>query len=616
MKKITIIFAIFLSCATTFAKEFDLKHVEPLHWWVGMHRPELQIMVHGENISALVPKINYPGVTLVSVEKTDNKNYLFINLTISDTTKPGRFTIEFIGADKTLAQVDYRLESRDAHSAQRLGFSAKDAIYLLMPDRFANGESANDTQKKLSESVNRKFSGGRHGGDIKGMYHHLDYIADMGFTMMWPTPLIENNQEKYSYHGYSATDHYKIDARFGTNDDYKKFVAAANKKGVGVIQDIVLNHIGSGHWWMNDMPASDWINFPKNFVQTTHKRTTLHDIHAAPEDKTLFSDGWFVDTMPDVNQRNNVLATYLIQNSIWWIEYANLSGIREDTYSYSDKEFLALWTKAILDEYPRFNIVGEEWTNNAAIVASWQKGKFNADGYVSHLPSLMDFPVHDALRAALTEDEGDAKGFIKIYEALANDFLYADPMNMVVFAENHDTSRIFSVLDESTDLLKTALLFTATTRGIPQFFYGTEVLLTSPKERDDGAVRADMPGGWQGDRVNAFTGKNLTEAQIDLQSYLKHLLNWRKTSAAIQEGKLIHYVPERSTYVYFRITATQKVMVILNKNKKPISLNLARFESVLKAKQQGTDVFTNKKIDLTQPLQLAPMTSMLIELND
>jgi neopullulanase len=613
MKNITIIFTLFLFGATAFAKEFEIKHVEPLHWWVGMHRPELQIMVHGDNISALTPQIDYPGVTLVSVDKTDNKNYLFINLSISEVAKPGRINIELIGGDKTLAQVNYRLESRDANSTQRLGFSAKDAIYLLMPDRFASGASANDTHKNLLESVNRKISGGRHGGDIKGMHNHLDYISDMGFTMIWPTPLIENNQEKYSYHGYSATDHYKIDARFGTNDDYKKFVAAANKKGVGVIQDIVLNHIGSGHWWMNDMPAKDWINFSKNFVQTTHKRTTLHDIHAAPEDTTLFSDGWFVDTMPDLNQRNALLATYLIQNSIWWIEYANLSGIREDTYSYSDKNFLAVWTKAILDEYPRFNIVGEEWTNNAAIVASWQKGKLNANGYTSHLPSLMDFPVHDAVRAALTEDEGDAKGFIKIYETLANDFLYADPMNMVVFAENHDTSRIFSVLDESTDLLKTALLFTATTRGIPQFFYGTEVLLTSPKERDDGAVRADMLGGWQGDRTNAFTGKNLTKAQIDVQSYLKNLLNWRKTNAAIQEGKLIHYVPESSTYVYFRITATQKVMVVLNKNKKPVSLNLSRFESTLKGAQQGRDALMNSKIDLTQPLYLKPMTSMLIE---
>jgi neopullulanase len=614
MKNITIMFALFLFGVSTFAKEFEIKHVEPLHWWVGMYNPELQIMVHGENISALTPSINYAGVTLASTEKTDNKNYIFLNLKIAATTKPGRINIKFMQGEKILVQTDYRLEARNPNSAQRLGFSAKDAIYLLMPDRFANGTSANDTHKNLLESVNRKVSGGRHGGDIKGMQTHLDYIASMGFTMIWPTPLIENNQQQYSYHGYSATDHYKVDARFGTNDDYKKFVAAANKKNLGVIQDIVLNHIGSGHWWMKDMPASDWVNFPKKFTQTTHKRTTLHDIHAAPEDKTLFADGWFVDTMPDLNQRNKLLATYLIQNSIWWVEYANLSGIREDTYSYSDKDFLAIWTKAMLDEYPHFNIVGEEWTNNAAIVASWQKGKLNTNGYVSHLPSLMDFPVHDAMRAALTEDEGDAKGFIKIYETLANDFLYADPMNMVVFPENHDTSRIFSVLDENLDLLKTAMLFTATTRGIPQFFYGSEVLLTSPKERDDGLVRADMPGGWQGDGASAFSGKNLTKAQVDAQVYLKTLLNWRKKSAVIREGKLIHYVPEKSTYVYFRYTDTQKVMVILNKNKTSTQLDTSRFESILKGVQAGREVLLNQKIDLTQPLQLKPMTSLLIEL--
>ncbi len=613
MKKFVFVMLIAFMSASSAAKKFDIKHVEPLNWWVGMHHPELQLMVNGDNIASLTPSIRHPGVTLVSVEKTDNKNYLFINLHIADTTKPGDFTITFSQGNKAVVTTTYRLATRTKASANRSSFSARDVIYLVMPDRFANGTTKNDTNKNLVEVANRKISGGRHGGDIKGMQNHLDYISDMGFTMIWPTPLIENNQDAYSYHGYSATDHYHIDARFGTNEDYKKFVAAANSKGLGVIQDIVLNHIGTGHWWMKDLPAADWINYPKEFVATTHRRTTLHDIYAAPEDRQLFSDGWFVHTMPDLNQRNSFLATYLIQNSVWWIEYANLSGIREDTYSYSDKNFLAAWGKYILEEYPHFNTVGEEWTSNSAIVASWQKNKKNESGYVSYLPSLMDFPLHSAMRDAFTEDEAFDKGLIKLYETLANDFLYADPMNMVIFPDNHDTSRIFSALNSDIALFKTAMIFTATMRGIPQLFYGSEVLATSPKDRDDGAVRSDMPGGWNGDFINAFSGKGLTKQQNDTQRHLKKLLNWRKTNKAVHEGKLLHYVPEKSTYVYFRYTETQNVMVVINKNKQHSTLDLTRFNSILRDKLIGNNVLTGASVDLTKSLELNAMTSIIIE---
>lgn len=596
------------------AKEFEIKHLEPLSWWVGMQHPELQLMVHGENISALTPEINYAGVTMVGTEKTDNKNYLFINLRIADTTKPGKFTIAFKQSDKLITKADYRLEARAKNSAARKGFTTSDAIYLLMPDRFANGNPANDSRADQLEKFNRSISGGRHGGDLKGMQDHLDYIASMGFTMVWPTPLIENNQEHYSYHGYSATNHYKIDSRFGTNEDYQRYVAAANKKGVGVIQDIVLNHIGSGHWWMADMPAKDWLNFPNNYTETTHRRTAIHDPHAAPEDAKLFSDGWFVKTMPDLNQRNPLLATYLIQNSVWWVEYANLSGIREDTYSYSDKNFLSVWGKHLLEEYPNFNIVGEEWTSNHAIVASWQKGKKNDNGYVSYIPSMMDFPVHDAMRVALNESEGWSTGFIKLYETIANDFIYADPTNMVVFPENHDTSRIYSALDGNLSLYKNALVLSATTRGIPQFFYGSEVLATSPKERDDGAVRSDMPGGWAGDKINAFTGKGLNTQQKDAQDFVKTLLNWRKTSEAIKTGKLMHYVPEKSTYVYFRYTDSKTVMVVLNKNAQDSQLDLARYQAMIKGKTSGKNILTGDALDLSKGLSLKAMTPVVIEL--
>lgn len=614
MKKLWLLATLWILSSVALASTYTIKHLEPLNWWVGMQHPELQLMVHGENISALKPEIHYPGVTVVNTATTDNKNYLFINLRIADTTKAGKFAIVFKQGEKQVASANYSLEERAKSSAARKGFDAGDVIYLLVPDRFANGSTANDSTSDQIEKVNRSISGGRHGGDLKGMQDHLDYIASMGFNMIWPTPLVENNQERYSYHGYSATNHYKIDSRFGSNQDFKNYVAAANKKGLGVIQDVVLNHIGSGHWWMKDMPAADWLNFPTNYKETTHRRMAIHDIHSSPEDAALFTDGWFVPTMPDLNQRNPLLATYLIQNSVWWIEYANLSGIREDTYSYSDKNFLSAWGKYLLEEYPHFNMVGEEWTGNQAIVASWQKGKRNDNGYVSYLPSLMDFPVHEAMRNGLTENEGWSTGMMKIYETIANDFIYADPMNMVVFPENHDTSRIFSALNNNLDLFKNAMVLNATTRGIPQLFYGSEVLATSPKERDDGAVRSDMLGGWAGDKVNAFTGKGLSAQQKDAQTFVKTLLNWRKSSDAIKTGKLMHFVPEKSTYVYFRYTDSKTVMVVLNKNAQATQLDLARYQVMIKGKTSGKDILTGASVDLSKPLNLNAMMPLVIEL--
>lgn len=614
MNKIMMGMLAFLLAGNALAKEFEIKHLEPLNWWVGMHNPALQLMVNGENISALTPSISYEGVTLVGVEKTDNKNYLFVNLRIADTAKPGTFKIVFKQGDKEVVSANYRLEARNKNSSARKSFDAKDSIYLLVPDRFANGNPANDVQKSLLEGVDRSKSGGRHGGDIKGVQDHLDYIASMGFTMIWPTPFIQNDQQAYSYHGYSNTDHYQIDARFGSNEDYQNLVTAANKKGLGMIQDIVLNHIGSGHWWMKDLPAKDWVNFPDKYAETTHRRTTLHDIHMAEDDRELFASGWFVNTMPDLNQRNAHLATYLIQNTVWWIEYANLSGLREDTYSYSDKNFLAVWSKAITEEYPALNIVGEEWSPNTAIVSSWQKGKVNSDGYVSYLPSLMDFPTNYAMLEAFPKPEGFDSGFIKLYESVANDFLYADPMNLVIFPENHDTPRIFSVLDNDINLYKNVMVYFATLRGIPQFFYGSEVLLKSPKTRDDGVVRSDMPGGWAGDKVNAFTGAGLSAEQKEAQSYLKTLLNWRKGNSAIHQGKMLHYVPREGTYVYFRYIDAKKVMVVLNKNAKDSSLDLTRFHQMLKGVTQGKDVLANAPVDLTKPLALKAMTPVIIEI--
>lgn len=593
---------------------YVIKHLEPANWWVGMNYHQVELMVHGDNISITQPHINYPGVSLLYVKKTDNPNYLFVTIDIAANAKPGKFPIEFLLDGKTQSYFDYTLLAREKNSAQRQGFSAKDAIYLITPDRFANGDTKNDAVAGLTEQPERNFKGGRHGGDIAGMTQHLDYIAKMGFTQIWPNPLTENNQPQYSYHGYAATNLYLTDARYGTNEDFKHFVTKAKQKGMGVIQDIVLNHIGSQHWWMNDLPANDWLNFPAEFVATTHRRTTVQDPYSDPQDKELFVSGWFVKSMPDLNQRNPQMANYLIQNTLWWIEYAGLSGVREDTYGYADEKFLSRWAQTIMDEYPHFNLVGEEWSPNPAVVAHWQRGKVNASGHVPYMPSMMDFPLHETLRQVLTEEEAWDKGFVRLYEMLANDFVYPDPFNLVIFPENHDTSRIYSYLNEDVDLFKMAMVYMATMRGIPQFYYGSEVLMTSPRERDDGAVRADMPGGWRGDTKNAFTGKGLSAKEGDAQHFIKTLLNWRKNSAVIHGGKLQHFAPLDGIYVYFRYLENKAVMVVLNKNKQEKTLDLQRFESLLAGKKKAIDVLNNRKVDITKTLSLAATSSLIIEL--
>ena len=614
IKTMMAILVSLVMCVPVFAQEYQIKHLEPANWWVGMKYHRIELMVHGDNISATAPQIQYPGVNILSVTKTDNANYLFIALDISAEAKPGHFPIEFLLNGKIQSRFQFLLLAREKNSAQRQGFSANDAIYLITPDRFANGNPGNDTMPGLSEQPKRDNKGGRHGGDIAGMMKHLDYIASMGFTQIWPNPLVENNQPEYSYHGYSATNLYLIDARHGTNNEFKQFVQTAQQKGMGVIQDVVLNHIGSQHWWMQDLPAKDWINFHQATEFTNHRRTTIQDPYADPKDKALFVQGWFVPSMPDLNQRNPHLANYLIQNSLWWIEYAGLSGIREDTYGYADEQFLSRWAKAIMEEYPNFNIVGEEWSANPAIVAHWQRGKQNASGHVSYMPSVMDFPIHETLRHVIVEEEAWDKGFIRLYEMLANDFVYPDPFNLVVFAENHDSSRIFSVVDEDIDLFKTVMIYIATIRGIPQFYYGSEILLTSPKERDDGAVRADMPGGWQGDSKSAFTGKGLTTKEKDAQQFIKTLLNWRKHSAPIQRGKLRHYVPEQGVYAYVRYLDDRAVLVLLNKNTQDVRHSLQPYQEFLAGRKKARDVLANKNIALGDALVLPAKRSLILEL--
>lgn len=613
MKKSSYLIAGILLAAnlSAHAKDYAIEHLEPASWWVGMQDSKLQLLVHGKDIGELSASLNYPGVTITDVVKVANRNYLFINLNIAPETIPGKINFQFKHQDKTVLHFAYPIQARATHSAQRHGFSPSDAIYLIVPDRYANGDAKNDSIGTIKDKADRKNASARHGGDLQGMSEHLDYIASMGFTMIWPTPLIENAQPAYSYHGYSATNHYQIDPRFGSNEDYRQFVIRAKTKGVGVIQDIVLNHIGSGHWWMKDLPTADWLNYQNKPVFTNHARTTLQDTHASAKDQKRFTDGWFSDNMPDLNQRNPLLATYLIQNSIWWTEYADLSGIRTDTYSYSDKAFLANWSARLMREYPNFNLVGEEWSTNPNIVSYWQKGKINHDGYASSMPSMMDFPGHEALRQSLMEAETYNGGLNKLYESIANDFLYPNADKLVIFEGNHDTSRLFSALNEDIDLYKMAMVYLATMRGIPQITYGTEILMTSPKQRDDGKVRADMPGGWQADSINAFTGAGLTSKQKEAQDFVKKLLNWRKNTSVIHQGKLMHFAPDQGTYAYVRYDDKKKVMVVMNKNKTAVNLASERFHEMLTPTSTATEVLSGKKMDLSKTINL-PARSVLI----
>jgi len=612
MKQIitTVLLAVFsLSLA---AAKYSIQKLEPPFWWVGMYNKELQILVYGENISGLVPHIEYAGVTLQKVTRVSNPNYLFMYLTIGQDTKPGSVAINFLKKEKIEISHTYELLDRGEGSAGRIGFNTSDVMYLITPDRFVNGDPGNDNVEGMLEQANRNLPGGRHGGDIQGIINSLDYLEDMGYTAIWVNPVLENDMPEYSYHGYAATDFYQVDKRFGTNEEYKELSKLAHEKGIKMIMDLILNHCGSEHWFVKDMPTQDWINFGGEYINTNHRRNTVQDIHASQYDKKHFSDGWFVKTMPDMNQRNKLFADYLIQNSIWWIEYAGLDGIRMDTYPYPDKDFMADWTCALMNEYPDFNIVGEEWVNNPAIVSYWQRGKQNHDGYTSCLPSLMDFPIQEALSNGLrAEEQRYGSGMITMYEKLAMDFLYPDPDNLVIFPDNHDMDRFFTQVNEDFDLWKMGMAYIATMRGIPQFYYGTEILMSNSDNRHDhGIIRSDFPGGWDGDEVNAFTGTGLTGQQKEARDYTQKLLNWRKDSDVIHHGKLKHFAPENGVYVYFRYLGNEVVMVVLNKNREAVQLDSGKYEEITGGFKMAKDIITEETFPMNNIL--VPQRSVLV----
>ena len=590
-----------------------LERIEPSFWWVGFKNPNLQLLVHGDQISLTKPVISYPGVTLQSVVSVESPNYLFLNLKLAANTLPGKFDINFLLNGKIVQTFSYELKAREAGSAQRIGFNSSDVLYLIMPDRFANGDPSNDSNPLMADKLNRTEQYGRHGGDIKGMLDHLNYVADQGYTALWLNPVLENDMPHASYHGYATTDFYRVDRRYGSNEDYRQLAIEAKKKGVKMIMDMIFNHCGTGHWWMKDLPCKDWLNSDDKTI-TNHRKSVRQDPYAAQRDKDEFNDGWFVPSMPDLNQRNPLMATYLIQNSIWWIEFVGLAGIRMDTYPYPDPEMMAEWTREVMIEYPHFNIVGEEWNTNQSQVAYWQRGKVNPDGYRSYMPSLMDFPLQDGIVKAFSEKEGWSEGINRLYDVLALDCLYPDPKSLVVFADNHDTERFFTAIHEDYSKYKMAMAYLLTIRGIPQIYYGSDILMTGRKSDGDGMLRKDFPGGWAGDKINAFTGEGLTPQQKEAQQYLKKLITWRKGKEVIHNGKMLHYLPKGGVYAMFRYNEKENIMVIFNNNAEEKSFNFTHYREGLKGATKGSDVVSGKSIEDLSTLKLPAFSAMIVEL--
>ncbi len=608
-----VVFVLF-SVSISHAQKINLNRVDPPFWWVGMQNLHLQLMVHGENISNTKPVINYPGVFIREVIHVESPNYLFINLVMSADMQPGSMQISFTLNGKIKATYSYEFKQRKNDPNLFRGFDNSDVIYLLMPDRFANGDPDNDMVAGMKEAPNRANPNGRHGGDIKGIADHLAYFSELGVTAIWTNPLLENDMPGFSYHGYAVTDLYKIDARFGTNEDYVRLVEQAHKNGLKVIMDMVFNHLGTDYYWKNDLPMQDWYNQWPEFTRSNYRGSVVSDPYASQIDYDVMVKGWFDTSMADLNQHNSLLAEFLIQNSIWWVEYAGLDAIRQDTYPYPYSDFMSLWMRRLLAEYPQYNVVGEVWLSYPQAVAYWENNTTNKDGYQSHLTNVFDFPLMYAMGSAFNEEEAWDKGAAKLWESIAQDYVYANPMNLVTFGDNHDGDRIYSKLNEDFDKYRLAMAFLLTTRGIPQIYYGTEILMTGLEHKGHGDIRKDFPGGWSSDSLNAFSRQGRTEEQNKAFDFMRRLLQWRKTNATVQFGKLTHYIPENGVYVYFRYTDQSSVMVLLNNADEDRIVDLSRFAENLKGYTSGRSVLDRLGYpDLTQ-VTVSAKSPLIIEL--
>jgi neopullulanase len=611
LRKALLVIAFFACISLTSAS--DSVRLEPPFWWTGMENHELQIMVYGDNISESTVSVSYPGVKIKEVVKADSKNYLFIYLDIRKSAKPGTVDIVFTHG-KTKSVQPYELKPRNIKPGA-LGFTTSDVLYLITPDRFANGDPSNDNLEGAQAARDR--SGSRHGGDVKGIINHFDYLQDLGITTVWLNPVQKNSPN--TYHGYAITDFYLVDPRYGTEEEYVEMIDKAHARGMKIVMDMIFNHCGSGHTWMKDPPTHDWFNFNNSYVQTNHYKWSVVDIHASDSERKGFTDGWFTRGMPDLNQRNRHVARYLIQNSIWWIEHTRIDGIRQDTHPYADYEFMSEWCREVTQQYPDFNIVGESWYPNGPGFTAWWQRNSRINPQNSNLKTVMDFNLTFICQQAFIDEnfpgDGKSKGLFRIYESLAQDFLYPDINNILIFLDNHDLGR-FS-LEEDADLrkYKQGIAFLLTTRGIPQIYYGTEICMTGTKEGGDGGIRKDFPGGWKDDSANAFTAAGRSPKQNEAWNYMQKLLHWRAGNKAVTEGKLIHYAPgNNGCYVYARIKDNKTALIILSGSNKDQLLSMDRYKDVTGSFTVGVDVITGKEFSLTSQVNVPARGVLVMDL--
>lgn len=614
MKHKWLLFVFALTCLNVFGAQGSIiKKTAPEFWWAGMKNPELQILLYGEQISNADVTLTGKGVILKEVVKQENPNYLLLYL---DLTEADAQTLTIrLKQGKKLTEIPYELKARVRKGEDIKGFTAEDVLYLIMPDRFANGNQENDIIKGMKESAtDRNNLYARHGGDLQGIANHLTYISDLGATAIWLNPTQENDMKEGSYHGYAITDYYQIDRRFGTNQEFKELVKQAHSQGLKVVMDMIFNHCGNENYLFADKPSKEWFNFSSNYVQTSFKTANVMDIHASNYERRIATDGWFASVMPDFNQRNRHVARYLIQSSIWWIEYAGINGIRQDTHPYADFDFMSQWCKEVNEEYPYFNIVGETWLNSNVQIAYWQKDSKIAAPKNSYLPTVMDFPLQGLMNQAFDEETGEwGGGLYRLYDYLSQDLVYANPMGLLTFLDNHDTSRFASDKDKANNLTryKQALAFMLTTRGIPQIYYGTEILMSGNKGNGDGALRRDFPGGWKGDEINAFSEKGRTALQNEAFNYTRKLLQWRKGNLAVTKGNMKHFSIRQGIYVYQREYNGQSVVVFMNGTNSSQELELTPYREVLPS-DSSTDLLSEKTIKLTDKLSLNPRETLIL----
>ena len=609
------------------ADSSQVARIEPLSWWVGMKTP-LQLLVQGEDISGYNVSIEGgKGISVTGVHKADSPNYLFVDVKIASNAKPGTYYIVF-SKDGHSFKYPYEIAARVPGSAERKSFTTADMIYLIMPDRFANGDTSNDSTDDTADKYARHELFGRHGGDIQGIINNLDYIAGLGATAIWCTPLLEDNQPEHSYHGYACTDYYHIDSRFGDNDLFKEYVQKAHEKGLKIIMDIVPNHAGSAHWWMEDVPFKDWYHVFDTYTGSNIAFSTNMDPNASAKDLYIQESGWFDKSMVDMNLDNPYVLNYFKQWAIWWIEWAGLDGFRVDTYPYNERIPMSEWCAAVMNEYPDFNIVGEVWTASIPQLAYWQGGNANKDGFDSNLKSVMDFPLHDALRAGLNDDWGGwGQGMVRVYDVLSHDFVYHDLSNMMIFAGNHDTDRLGDVLRKNPDRVKIAMAMMATMRGYPQIFAGDELMFTScDLSMGHGGLRVDFPGGWPGDKMNLFTdeGRRVADKNTDglsvpkgqaaeLYDYVSRLFQWRKTKDVIHNGKTMHFITRDNTYGYFRYDDDDVVFVYVNNSNEPKNVPWTYYSEISDGLAGGVDVVTGEPVEVSDATVVGPQSVLIVE---